>query len=76
MSEYCRLQLRVNETTCYYDIGLRKGNETLSKTSHQFGSDCPRFLEDFIKAFGKKNIEIKDYGKLIYDKEYIDNLLK
>ena len=61
--------------TYYYDIGLRKGNRILSKTSHQFGSDCPRYLEDFIEKYGKKDVVIKGYGTLLSEKEYIDSLL-
>lgn len=74
-NEYSRLFIMVKGIS-YYDIGLRKGNNILSKTSHQMGGDCPRYLEDFIEMYDKRNIEIKGYGKLIDDKEYIDNLLK
>ena len=74
-NEYCRLCIAV-KGIFYYDIGLRKGNNILSKTSHQFGEDCPRYLEDFIERYGKNNIKLKSYGKLIDDEEYINSLLE
>ncbi len=59
----------------YYDIGLRKGNNILSNTTYQFGDKCPRYLEDFVRAFGKSKIKILGYGILLNEKEYIQSLL-
>ena len=69
-----RLHLRVINKN-YYDIGLRKGNEILSKTTERFGETQPRYLEDFIEAYGKGKIVVIDYGSLFYEKEYIDGIL-
>ena len=60
----------------YYDVGLRKGINILSKTHIAFGERCPRYLEDFIESVGKPNIKIIGYGTLIQEKEYIDELLR
>jgi len=48
----------------------------LSNTTFTFGEHHPRFLEDFIKKYGKNKIKILSYGCLSDEKEYIDNLLK
>ena len=74
-SHNLRIQLQINNKF-YYDIGLRKDNYQLSKTVMKFGEKQPRFLEDFIEKYGKNKIKILDYGKLIDDKKYIDNILK
>ena len=59
----------------YYDVGLRKYNQNLSKECWRWGKKAPRFLEDFIEYYHKKDIEVRDYGDLIDDKEYIDKIL-
>jgi len=60
----------------YYDIGLRKRNNNLSKYVRRFDGRSPRYLEDFIEVYGKSNVRVLDYGTLIHEKEYIINLLK
>lgn len=70
-----RLFIMVNDKF-YYDIGLRKDNYTLSKTTERFGELSPRYLEDFIEKFDRKNVHILDYGCLDTEKEYIDKLLE
>ena len=72
---YLRIELMI-KNKFYYDIGLRKEDRILSKTQVQMGHKCPRYLEDFIKRYGKSEIVIIDYGCLIGEKKYIDNLLK
>ena len=68
-----RLTIRVNGRI-YYDIGLRR-NSNLSEKVYISGGYRPRYLEDFIKFYGKEDIEIVSYGKLKSEKEYIDRLL-
>ena len=73
---YLRIELCVGDKF-YYDIGLRKhGNQMLPKTFTTMGEKHPRFLEDFIEKYGRKNVKIVDYGKLHYEKEYIDKILE
>ena len=60
----------------FYDIGLRKGNNILSKRVYRYGLLYPRYLEDFIEIYGKNKIKIIGYGKLEYEKEYINELLE
>jgi len=71
---YLRLHIIVKDKH-YYDVGLRKGNLLLSKYILQGSEKIPRFLEDFIDVYGTKEIIVIDYGKLIDDKKYIDELL-
>lgn len=76
--EMLRMQLLVKGKH-YYDVGLRgrMGNDKLSKTNWRFGEECPRFLEDFIEKYGKKNVEILSFGDMsLEDKAYALNLLK
>ncbi len=35
----------------------------------------PRFLEGFIKVYGKKNVSVYEYGKYLKYKDYISELL-
>ena len=60
----------------YYDVGLRKYNNKLSKENWRWGKKTPRFFEDFVEYYGKKDIEIRDYGRLIDNREYIDKMLR
>lgn len=62
----------IPEGKYYYDIGLREGNNILSKEI----DGHPRFLEDFLEKYGKENILIIDYGKLRHKKDYIDSLIR
>ena len=60
-----RLKIRVNENgriRYYYDIGLR-GNSKLSKRVYDRGVYRPRYLEDFIEAYGAENVQILSFGK-------------
>ena len=58
----------------YYDVGLRKGNEQLSKTHWVYGRKVPRYLEDWIERYGANSIVIKEYGDLEYEIPYIRRL--
>lgn len=60
----------------YYDIGLRKEDNNLSKTRVTFGERHPRFLEDFIDKFGKQNVVVRSLGKLHEDATYIIKLFE
>jgi len=60
----------------FYDVGLRRNDTNSPKTKIMFQEECPRFLEDYIEKYGKKNINIIDYGKLIEEKKHIKELLK
>ena len=68
-----RLAIKINGKV-YSDIGIR-GNSTLSEKVYISGEYRPRFLEDFIKLYGKKNIKIISYGKLKERRDEIDKLL-
>jgi hypothetical protein len=68
-----RLTIRV-KGKFYYDIGLR-GSSTLSKKHRVFGEMQPRYLEDFIEKYGKKNIKIISYGDLNNRKDDIKRIM-
>lgn len=58
----------------YYDIGLRKHNHGLSNTMTTFCERHPRFLEDFVKAYGAGNVSVVSLGSLEYESKYIEKL--
>ena len=73
-----RLMIKVNDKF-YYDIGLRRDNKNLSRTFTTMGEEHPRFLEDFIRVYGSKKIQIIDYGKIAFDEQsmkHIENIMK
>ena len=67
--------IRVNGNF-YYDVGLRRGNDILSKYHIMFSERQPRYLEDFIEINGKNNVKIISYGSLLNESDYIDGILK
>lgn len=65
----------------YYDIGVRcieDPHNVLSKINNhkQFGEHHPRYLEDFIEFYGKKNVEVMSYGKLKDNADMIQEILQ
>ena len=70
-----RMTLRVNGKY-YYDIGLRGKHNHTSIITRSFGEDHPKFLEDFIKLCGKKQITIISYGDLVNQRHMIKKLLE
>lgn len=74
-NKYMRLMIEA-KGQYFYDIGLRKDHKKLNRYIRRFGELQPRFLEDFIKMYGKGNIKIISYGKLDNEREYIDSLLE
>ena len=58
----------------YYDIGLRKNNEILSHTHWMYGRKVPRFLEDWIREYGERNIEVCNMGGLDDERGYVERL--
>jgi len=70
-----RLEIKVKDKF-YYDIGLRKGNNILSKVHDRGGKMTCRFLEDFIDKVGAEQIRILAYGDCRMDVEYIQGLLR
>ena len=60
----------------YYDIGIRKNNNILSKVQDRGGMLIPRYLEDFVEVCGAGNVRVLAYGSLGRERSYIDSILE
>lgn len=78
-----RLTIKIKQGSNYsfeYDVGTRFVDDPFNllkgRWNEAFMPPRPRFLEDYIAIYGKKNISIHEYGKFEKHKEMIEEMLQ